>query len=561
MKRLATFFLLIAALAAPCSSQRRTVGLIHKDTGVCPGYTLFAPMYHTDTYLIDTDGRLVHSWTAPTRPALSVSLLPDGRLLRTAVVADNQFPGAGAGGAIEIYNWDGSLSWRYKYSDFNVTQHHDAIGMPNGNVLLIAWERVPRDTALAAGRDPVSFNRPYLWPDRIVEVKPTGPTSGDVVWMWRAWDHIVQDRDSTKARFLDPTDCPEKIDVNFRMDDSQDWLHSNGLSYNAALDQVALTVHNFGEVWVIDHSTTIDEAAGSTGGRYGKGGDLLYRWGNPRSYRDGMEEDQQLFGPHDACWIEQGLPGAGNILIFNNGLNRIGTTYSSVEEIVTPLEPDGSYRREKGKAFGPYAPTWVFVGDPPESMFSKTISGAQRLANGNTLICVGDWGRFIEVTPSGRIVWQYINPVIQSGPLMQGESIPGSADGTMNSVFKIRRYDASYPGLAGRDLTPGDFIERYPPSSVETTDNAPRSIGIESLSPHPVSSLAFARVHIAQPGDMTITVSDILGRTVFTRREIVTVSGVHVVPIDAGGLPEGTYMLRCSSGMHSAAWMFHKRGH
>ena len=105
---------------------------------------------------------------------------------------------------------------------------------------------------------------------------------------------------------------------------SEDWNHTNSVAYNAALDQIMLSVHSFHEIWVIDHSTTTAEAAGSTGGKRGKGGDLLYRWGNPVVYHAGKVSDQQLFGQHHAHWIPPGRPGAGNLLVFNNGSRRPG---------------------------------------------------------------------------------------------------------------------------------------------------------------------------------------------------------------------------------------------
>ncbi len=109
------------------------------------------------------------------------------------------------------------------------------------------------------------------------------------------------------------------------------------------LDQILISVHNFSEIWVIDHSTTTAEAASHSGGNSGMGGDLLYRWGNPAAYDSGSSADQQLFVQHDAQWIGNGLPGAGNILIFNNGQGRPDGDYSSVDEIVPPVASDGSY--------------------------------------------------------------------------------------------------------------------------------------------------------------------------------------------------------------------------
>ena len=98
-----------------------------------------------------------------------------------------------------------------------------------------------------------------------------------------------------------------------------DWTHFNSVDYNPELDQIVVSPREFGELWVIDRSTTIEEAAGRTGGNSGKGGSLLYRWGNPAAYKSGSRADQKLFYQHDPKWIPPGLPGAGNILVFNNG--------------------------------------------------------------------------------------------------------------------------------------------------------------------------------------------------------------------------------------------------
>ena len=173
----------------------------------------------------------------------------------------------------------------------------------------------------------------------------------------------------------------------------------------------------------------IGKAAGHTGGRYGKGGDLLYRWGNPRTYRAGTPQDQKFFGQHDATWIEKGCPGEGNILVFNNGRTR---RYSSVDEIAPPVDTNGNYAYTPGTAYKPDKQLWIYTAEKPTDFYSHHISGAQRLPNGNTLICNGAEGIFFEVTPEKNIVWNYVNVL----------PTPKT-----NHVIKIIRYPTDYPGI------------------------------------------------------------------------------------------------------------------
>ena len=195
------------------------------------------------------------------------------------------------------------------------------------------------------------------------------------------------------------------------------------------------------EIYIIDHSTTTEEAKGHTGGRYGKGGDILYRWGNPKVYKRGNRSDQTLFEQHDSAWIEEGFSGDGNITIFNNGTSRPGG-YSSVEEITPPIDENGNYIIEKGSAFGPVKATWTYTASMKSSFYADHISGAQRLPNGNTFICLGPQGTFFEVTPEGKTVWKYVNPFLGS---VRGSGKGGSPV----DVFRAYRYSKDYPGIKG----------------------------------------------------------------------------------------------------------------
>src|SRR6185436_1252973 len=194
--------------------------------------------------------------------------------------------------------------------------HHDFIRLPNGNVILVVKERKTPAEAIAAGRMPSSVQTGDLQPDALIEIKPTGKTTGEVVWEWHLWDHLIQDLDTQKANYGEVAAHPERMDLNFTVTaggrgGGADWAHANAVAYNPDLDQLMLSLRSFSEVFIIDHTTTMREAAGSTGGKGGRGGDFLYRWGNPRAYRRGTADDQRSYGQHNVQWIAKGLPGAG----------------------------------------------------------------------------------------------------------------------------------------------------------------------------------------------------------------------------------------------------------
>jgi hypothetical protein len=336
--------------------------------------------------------------------------------------------------------WDGQVLWDFELFSPDALPHHDIEVLPSGNVLMIVWENLPGQEAIDAGRDPALVGATFA-PDRIVEIEPTGPMSGTIVWEWHAWDHLIQDFDSGAPGFGVVADHPERIDLNYPPENpgaSGDWLHTNAIDCNSELDQIAISVLQFDEIWIIDHSTTTQEAAGSSGGNSGKGGDLLYRWGNPRAYDTGTVADQQLFGMHDVTWIEPGLPGAGNLLLFNNGEDRPGGPFSSVDELVPPVDAQGQYTLVPGSAYGPADPLWTY--SDPVVFYSSIMSGAQRLASGNTLICEATAGRLFEVTAVGDVVWDYTDP----GP-------------GLNWIFKARRYEDCNANLVhdGQDAASG----------------------------------------------------------------------------------------------------------
>lgn len=402
---------------------------------VSDGYVLIEPGSVKSSFLINNAKEVVASFAGDNFVGFS-QLLANGNRLTSAHGRSEVFEhGGGHRGCIEEFSPDGTLLWRMNLNTDNYIHHHDALKLPNGNVLAVVWERVSAGEAISQGRNPENVAESGdFWYDGLIEVNPH---TLEIVWEWSARHHMVQDFDAGKPNYGVVADHPERLDLNKVHRNSRDgsisadWTHINALDYNPVLDQILLSSNYLSEIWIIDHSTTPFESAGHTGGRHGKGGDFLYRWGNPANYDRGTQDDQMLFGQHDVQWIDPGLPGAGHILIFNNGDGKL-RPYSTVVEFAAKMNAGGAYDLADGMAYGPETLVWEYNPEPPERFFSFFISGAQRLANGNTLIDQGAGAKVREVTSTGEIVWEYAYTDAAEGPHM---------------LFRTNRYSADHPGI------------------------------------------------------------------------------------------------------------------
>ncbi|TGV02044.1 aryl-sulfate sulfotransferase [Flavivirga rizhaonensis] len=461
MKYLYVYFLIIFNFSL---FGQNTVGTIINEIGSYNGYTLFTANHSGETYLINNCGEIVNQWSSTNKPGVAVYLLENGNLLRTAKINNTNITFGGVGGKIELFDWDDNLLWEYTYSSSTATQHHDVFPLPNGNILMLAATTMTEAEAIQAGRDSAKLTEGKLYNEQILELEPVGANQANIVWEWNIKDHLIQDIDNTKSNFGVIADNPQLLNINYLSGGNPgeaNWLHVNSIQYNASLDQIMLSSRFMNEIYIIDHSTSTLEASQHSGGTYGKGGDFLYRWGNPEAYNHGDTTNKQLFGQHYPHWIAEGLTDAGKILIFNNGAKRgnTGDEYFSSLDIIDPLESSpGSYIYDPINGYGPSVAEWSYTKPVKEDFYSPILSSGQRLPNGNTLICVGFFGRFFEIDPSNNIVWEYTNPDTSSGGT-QVIQTQGQLPTALGSVFRVLRYSTDYKAFKGRDLTPKGTIE------------------------------------------------------------------------------------------------------
>jgi len=508
MKAKLLFILLILFISSYTFGQN-TVGVLQNSENSYNGYTLFSAA--KDTYLINNCGEVINKWTSNYDTGKTVYLLGDGSILRAGSIPNSSIFFPGIGGILEKKDWNNNLTWSFTYSTSTYSQHHDAVPLPNGNILMNVVEVKTKAEAIAQGRNPANV-KSTLFNEKLVEIQPTGTNTANIVWEWSFWDHLIQDFDSSKANFGNVKANPQLLDINFLSNQpaSTDWIHANSVQYNAQLDQVVVSSALLNEFYVIDHSTTTSQAASHFGGTYGKGGDFLYRWGNPLSYRSGSTADQKLFGQHFVHWIPSGLTDANKIMVFNNGRGR-PIDYSSID-IINPPVIAGVYGFS-GTSYGPVNFDWTYMDTVnPVNFYSKIMSSAQRLPNGNTLIDLATSAKFIEIDSSKNIVWEYISPLSASGILSQGD------DPSLNAtapVFRVKRYATNYTAFTGKNLTPGKPIELNPNISFCST----LSISKQDISnqlqiyPNPISDII--NINTSIPIDR-VEIYDIYGKLIKT---------------------------------------------
>lgn len=462
------------------------------------GYTLFNPQNSKTCKLINMSGTTVHSWTCTSNPGLTAYLLRDSTLVR-AQTAGSGMNGAGAGGQIQKIGWSGTVLWSFTYSSTTYRQHHDICPMPNGNVLLISWDSRTATEATNAG---CSVSK-TIWSEKIIEVQPSGTTGGTIVWQWLLWDHLIQNTSSSKPNYGVISEHPERMNVNAGQPGS-DWIHANAVDYNPQLDQIVFSSHCMSELYVIDHSTTTAEAATSSGGNSGMGGDLLYRWGNAQNYGRGSSSPQVFHIVHGACWVDSGLPGEGNILAFNNQTTASSGVSAAVE--IAPPREGYKYHIASDSAFGPASPVWSYSAS---GFYSTHLGGVQRLANGNTLACEAtDNGKLWEITPSGTIAWSYV---------------------IGSETTRAYKYGLEY--LIG-------VQENLPTSSKKLT--------LENF-PNPFSRFTTIKYNLSPTTKVSLKIFDIAGREIKTLISGDMKAGSHSIILDAKDLVSGIYFAKLTS--------------
>ena len=438
----------LLATAANLQAQSNSVGtIIFEPSLYSEGYTLVYPHNQPHARLIDACGEVVHMWTNDSlrRPGNSAYLTPMGNLIwahRPASFVDDAIWAGGGGAVIEARSWDNEVLWNYTLNDSTGRLHHDFAITQSGSVLAIAWERIDSLEAVDAGRDPALLEGGELWSERIIELQPNETGGADVVWEWRAWDHLIQDFDSTKMNYGVVSEAPERINVNFGTPSSQapDWLHMNSIDYHGGLNQILLSVPTFDELWIIDKGS-LDNG-------------LIWRWGNPEAYGQGVSGDQQLHYQHAATWLDapyhQGSPDFGKIGVFNNRNPGATGPYSSVHLLDPTWNTEDSTYASEGNTYAPETFDWSWTAPVPTDFFSSGLSNFERLPNGNNLILGGRTGEIFEITPQGDTAWYYRVPIQSGQPVEQGTELGINA----NLLFRAVRYPEQFPAFNGADLTP-----------------------------------------------------------------------------------------------------------
>ena len=504
MKYLISLFFFVSVF---CGFSQNTVGLLDFDKEqAIDGFNIIYPNNQSNVYLLDNCGQIVNTWIDEFngRPGITADILPDGRLLRTStngIDVENSFGAGGAGGVIDLLNWEGQSIWKGVVADSINRQHHEAMIMPNGNLLLIVWERHFLDDIVESGFDTLINNQRILWSDSIWEINVENDS---IVWKWNSWDHMVQDFDSTKFNYGNVALEIGKIDINYQKHSAgrQDFMHCNSIDYNEELDQILISNRNYNELWIIDHGLTTQEALSSKG-------DILFRWGNPEAYKQGNEDDQLCFRQHNAHWVndfvEADSPYRNSIAFFNNFID-LDLSLGHI------IDPEWDYVDRKYQSIdGLYLPqNYSHEFSHPDTLknYSTAASSIQILGKDHVLMHAGRQGRAFELNSEGEIVWEYVVPIRNGFPVAQGSELTLS----QNFTFQLKRYPPDFSGFDDKDLTPKGYLELNPNEDFCTLYTSVENLIPDSFSFYPNPASTSITINSAENG--VLELFDMYGRKV-----------------------------------------------
>ena len=358
------------------------------------GLVLISDFMTESVVLIDIDNNIVNSWEVNDYNLLRSYLTPDSILVTISKL--NNLP------VLQKYDWDGLLLWTFIFEEGECLIHHEQVILPNGNILAICKETI-------IAEENIYFNEDLVI-DKIIEIEPLDNDQANIIWEWHFYDHLIQDYDPNMLNYGIISENPQLFNIN-AYNSLGDFTHLNCVDFNSELNQIIFSSRSLNEIFIIDHSTTTEEAKSHIGGIYGKGGDFLYRWGNPINYNRGDFGDQKLHAPHAVNWINSDYPGGGNILLFDN---EYDVSISAIIEFQPPILSNGLYSLDANEPFEPNEYTWI---NHSSNYYSLSHSGAFRMPNGNTLITI--FGvpplyeiNIIEIDENGVLQWEYLGSFI-----------------------------------------------------------------------------------------------------------------------------------------------------
>jgi hypothetical protein len=319
------------------------------------GYNLYATRSTSEAFLLDMEGQMVHRWTYPPKRSggsTPVVMLENGDLVVIKTYLE-----------LLRIDWNSEFTWKKKLG-----AHHDVARAPDGSFYVIVRDvREHRD---------LMVNFPAI-------VHLTA--DGEEIGRWSTYDHL----DELKS-VLDTQSFLDTV-----LDSALGGLSEQGGESSELKKKIAYRRYHYNYF----HMNGIDVLPANLSGK----GNSRFRMGNLLvCFRNVnqiavLEKDShrvlwawgegELEWPHHPTMLEN-----GHILVFDNGVQR---GFSRVVE----LDPVAG------------AIVWEYTADPPEDFHSYYRGSAQRLPNGNTLICESDKGRVFEVTEEGEVVWMWLNPI------------------------------------------------------------------------------------------------------------------------------------------------------
>jgi hypothetical protein len=398
---------LVCALACTLAAQSvyPTGTTIYDPSRTWNGYTVLSPLGTQAVIVIDMNGNVVKQWDGYVNSAGGPArIFPDG----VVMAANGNNPPHQESLELIQRDFEGHVMWRFDHNQqipardgkmiWSARQHHDwqrddfpagyyspgvKPGTEGAKTLILTHTNDTRPNVASA----------TLEDDRLIEVA----WNGDVTWEWTASDHVDELGFSPAARNAIKT-APGTNGAR----SSFDWLHINSATYvgpNHWFDE--------GDQRFAPNNVIISSRQASFLAIVARDGKIVWRLGPDFGESKELRAIRQIIGQHHAHIIPKGLPGAGNLLVFDNG-------GASGYGFTNPTAPDGAnaFARANSRVLEINPVTlqlvWSYAGP---RFYASNISGAQRLLNGNTLITEGPSGRLFEVTKESKIVWEYINPL------------------------------------------------------------------------------------------------------------------------------------------------------